>query len=80
MERTLRIFDSQADADHAARGDDDRLSYEERFENFMKLMAPYYAVAPGFQRIYRVDDFRQRMVCDDWGTGVQPLSQPESNR
>lgn len=74
MERTLRIFDSQSDADHAAREDDDRLSYEERFDNFMKLMAPYYAVAPGFQRIYWVDDFRQRTVCDDWGIRIQPLS------
>ena len=33
----------------------------------MQIMAPYYAASPGFQRFYRVDDFRQRTVCDDWG-------------
>ncbi len=80
MEKTLRIYDSHGDAEQGARVDDDKLTCEERFDFFMKLMAPYYAAPPGFQRVYRVDDFCERTVCDDWGLRVQPLPQPESDR
>ena len=67
MEKILRIFESHSDAEHAAREDDSGLTYQDRFDAFMQIMAPYYAASPGFQRVYRVDDFRQRTVCDDWG-------------
>ena len=67
MERILRIFESHPDAEYAAREDDSVLTYHDRFDAFMQIMAPYYAASPGFQRVYRVDDFRQRTVCDDWG-------------
>lgn len=70
MEKNFRIYDSHEDAEQAARVDDDRLTCQERFDAFMKLMAPYYAAPPGFQRVYRVDDFRERKVCDDWGSAT----------
>lgn len=79
MEKILRIFDSQEAADRAANLDDRELSYQERFDSFMQLMAPYYAASPRLQRVYRVDDYRQRTVCDDWGVRVQPLPKPASN-
>lgn len=79
MEKTLRIFDSNEDAEQAARVDDDGLTCQERFYIFMKLMSPYYAASPGFQRIYRIDDLRERTVCDDWGIRLQSLPQPKSN-
>lgn len=79
MEKTLRIYDSPDDAEHAARIDDDGLTCQERFAAFMQLMAPFYATTPGLQRVYRVDDFRERTVCDDWGIRLQSLPQPKSN-
>ena len=79
MEKILRIFESHSDAEHAAREDDSGLTYQDRFDAFMQIMAPYYAASPGFQRVYRVDDFRQRTVCDDWGLRLQPIPQPPSN-
>ncbi len=80
MEKIVRTFDSHADADRAAQGDDNLLTYQDRFDAFMQLMAPYYAASPGFQKVYRVDDFRSRTVRDDWGFRLQPLSQPTSDR
>lgn len=79
MEKILREFSSHDDADSAARADDDALTCEQRFDAFMLLMAPYYAASPGFQRVYRVDDLRERSVCDDWGLRLQPLSQSQGD-
>ncbi len=58
MEKILRIFATAAAAEQAAREDDNALTYRQRFAAFMQLMEPYYAASAGFQRIYRVDDFR----------------------
>ena len=80
MEKILREFNNHEEADRAARCDDDALSCLQRFEAFMQLMAPHYAASSGFQRIYRVDDFRERTVRDDWGLRIQPLSKSKSNR
>ena len=66
MERSIRIADGFEAAQQAARQDDNRLGPQERFAAFMKLMEPYYEAAGGFQRVYRVDDFGQRTVRDDW--------------
>lgn len=66
MEKILRFYDSHNDAEQAARTDDDKLTCQERFDVFMKLMAPFYAAPAGFQRVYRIDDFRKRTVYDDW--------------
>lgn len=79
MERVLRVFESHTAAEQAARADDNGLTFQDRFDAFMQLMAPFYATSPGFQRVYRIDDFRKRTVCDDWGIRLQPLSQPESD-
>ncbi len=80
MEKVLRQFDSPAEADRAGALDDDSLTCEERFKSFLELMEPYYRVSPGFQRVYRVDDFKSRSVRDDWGVRLQPISEPTGNR
>lgn len=80
MERIFRSFSSHEEAEASARADDNALTYQERFDAFMQLMAPYYAVPPGFQRIYRVDAIGQRSVRDDWGVRIQPLPESSSDR
>lgn len=80
IERTLRVFDSHEDADATARNDDDSLTIEQRFEAFLKLMEPYYANAGRLQRVYRVDEFPQRTVRDDWGFRLQPVSESKGDR
>ncbi len=80
MDKSIRVFESFEQAELAERADDEQLSYQDRFRNFMQLMAPYYAASPGFQRVYRVDDLYERSVCDDWGLRIQPLSEPTSDR
>ena len=79
MEKSLRSFENFEQAENAELADDDQLSYQDRFRNFMQLMAPFYAASPGFQRVYRVDDLDQRSVCDDWGIRIQPVSKPLSD-
>ncbi len=79
MEKIIRAFSDHQSAEAAARADDDQMTLQQRFDAFMKLMEPYYAVAGGFQRIYRVDDLRQRTVRDEWRICVQPVSKPESD-
>jgi len=79
MDKSIRTFDSFEEAKLAERAEDDQLSYQDRFRNFMQIMAPYYAASPGFQRVYRVDDLYERSVCDDWGLRIQPLSEPVSD-
>jgi hypothetical protein len=79
MDKTLRVFDNFKDAENAERVDDDQLTYEERFRIFMQLMEPYYAASPRLQRICRIDDLRERSICDDWGIRLQPLSKPKSD-
>ena len=79
MERIVRIFENHEEADLAAREDDNALNVQERFAAFMTLMKPYYDAAPGFQRILRIDDCRQRSICDDWGVRIQPLPEPTSD-
>ena len=79
MEKVFRVFESHTAAEQAARVDDNCLTFQDRFDAFMQLMAPFYAASSGFQRIYRIDDFRKRTVCDDWGIRLQPLSQSESD-
>jgi hypothetical protein len=79
IERTLRLFDSHDQADAAARADDDAKTPQQRFDAFMELMSPHYAAAGRLQRVYRVDEFPQRKVRDDWGFRVQPVPQPESD-
>ncbi len=79
MERILRIFENHDLAELATREDDNALSFHERFAAFMTLMKPYYDATPGFQRILRMDDRRQRSICDDWGIRIQPLPKPESD-
>jgi len=80
MDKTLRVLDSFADAEAAERADDNQLTYQERFQIFMRLMAPHYDASPRLQRIYRVDDLYQRSICDDWGVRLQPLSKPAGDR
>ena len=79
MEKILRSFENHADAEHAAREDDNALTYQERFAAFMTIMAPYYATAGRLQRVYRVDDLHQREIRDDWRLCVQSISQSESD-
>ncbi len=79
MDKSIRTFESFEEAELAERAEDDQLSYQDRFRNFMQLMAPYYAASPGFQRVYRVDDLYARSVCDDWGLRIQSLSEPASD-
>ena len=79
MDKSIRVFESFEQAELAERADDEQLSYQDRFRNFMQLMAPYYAASPGFQRVYRVDDLNERSVCDDWGLHIQPLPEPASD-
>lgn len=76
MDKVLRQFDSQADAEQAGFLDDNRFTCEERFEVFMQLMSPYYHASGGFQRVYRIDDLKSRSVRDDWGIRLQPVSEP----
>jgi hypothetical protein len=78
MDKTLRIFDSFADAEVAERAHDDRLTYEERFRIFMQLMEPHYAASPRLQRVYRVDDLYQRSICDDWGDAYSLYRNPRA--
>ncbi len=80
MEKILRIFDSHEAAEQASQIEDNLLTPEQRFAAFMDLMVPHYAASPRLQRIYRVDDIRERKIRDDWGVRLQPLPQPESNR
>ena len=80
MEKVLRQFDSQTEADQAGFLDDNRLTCEERFQAFMQLMAPHYHASAGFQRVYRTDDLKPRTVRDDWGVCLQPVSKPPSDR
>lgn len=79
IERTIRIVDGFEAADEATRADDNELTPPQRFAAFMKLMEPYYAASNGFQRVYRVDDFESRSVCDDWRLRLQPISEPKSD-
>ena len=62
MEKSIRTFETFEQAELAERAEDELLSYQDRFSNFMQLMAPYYAASPGFQRVYRVDDLYERSV------------------
>ena len=80
MEKVLRQFDSQAEADEAGFLDDNRLTCEERFEAFMQLMSPYYHASAGLQRVYRTDDLKPRTVRDDWGLCLQSLSKSSRDR
>ncbi|MCR9292193.1 MAG: hypothetical protein NXI32_05705 [bacterium] len=80
MERIIRSFDSYSAADEAVRQDDNLLDCQQRFAAFMQLMEPVYEDAPGFQRVYRVDDFQQRTVRDDWGLCVQFISESKIDR
>ena len=77
IDRTLRIFDTHEQADDAAREDD---AAQQRFAAFMKLMEPYYATAGRLQRVYRVDEFPQRTISDDWGVRVQSVPKSEGDR
>ncbi|MCA9137116.1 MAG: hypothetical protein KDB00_10165 [Planctomycetales bacterium] len=79
IERTLRTFESHEHAEAAARQDDNQLSMQQRFNAFMTLMEPHYAVAGRLQRVYRVDEFPQRTVRDDWGLGVQSVSKSKGD-
>ncbi|MCA9127052.1 MAG: hypothetical protein KDB22_08200 [Planctomycetales bacterium] len=78
MDKIFRSFENHHQAERAALEDDQRLDYRERFQAFMQLMAPFYAASSGFQRIYRVDDLKQRKIRDDWRLRPQPV--PESPR
>ena len=80
MEKVLRQFDRHTEADLAAAVDDDCLSCEQRFQNFMELMGPYFDASAGFQRVYRTDDLKPRTVRDDWGLRLQSLSESTGDR
>ena len=80
IEKKLTIADDCEHAERISRAQDNELSWQERFEAFMKLMEPYYAAAGGLQRVYRVDDRKQRQIRDDWGLCVQPVSKSTRNR
>ena len=80
IEKELNNASSHEDAERIAREQDDQLTPLERLAAFMKLMEPYYAVAPPFERICRVDDLRNRQVHDDWGLHVPPLPETKRNR
>ncbi len=75
MEKIFRTFENHLQAERASWEDDLSLTYQQRFEAFMQLMAPYYAASAGFQRVYRTDDLGQRTVRDDWGLRIQSLPQ-----
>lgn len=79
MEKSIRTFETFEQAELAERADDELLSYQDRFSNFMQLMAPYYAASPGFQRVYRTAELSQRPIRDDWGMGVQLTRPAKSN-
>lgn len=66
IEKIPTIAASHEEADRIAREQDNQCTPQERFAAFMKIMEPYYATAPRLQRICRIDDRRQRQVCDDW--------------
>ena len=80
IEKELNTASSHTDADRIAREQDHQMTPLERLAAFMKLMEPYYAAAPPFERICRVDHRRNRQVRDDWGLHVQPLLNSESDR
>ncbi len=67
MDRVFRQFSSHQEAEQASREDDNLLSCHQRFEAFMRIMAPHYAAASRLQRVYRIDELRRRTVRDDWG-------------
>ena len=67
MKKELVIASCHDEADELARKQDDLLTWQERFDAFMKMMEPYYEAAEGLQRVCRVDDLKQRQVRDDWG-------------
>ena len=73
MEKILRVFENHQAAEEANREDNTQLTYQQRFDAFMLLMAPYYAASSRLQRVYRVDDLHQRKVGDDWGVRIQSL-------
>jgi hypothetical protein len=80
MEKILRLFENPQAADEACREDNMQLTYQQRFDAFMLLMAPYYAASPRLQRIYRVDDLHQRKIRDDWGIRLQSVPKSKSDR
>ena len=80
MEKVLRQFDSHIEANRAELLDDNLCTYEERFQAFMQLMVPYYRASSRFQRVYRVDDLKQRSVRDDWGLRLQFVSESKGDR
>lgn len=79
MEKKFVVAASHEEADELAREQDDLLTWQERFEAFMKLMEPYYEAAEGLQRVCRIDDLKQRKVCDDWRLRVQRVPKSESD-
>lgn len=79
IEKELNIGSDFEDSDRIAREQDNQVTPQQRFEAFMKLMEPYYAVAEGLQRVCRIDDRRQRQVRDDWGIRIQPVPKSEGN-
>lgn len=79
MKKILREFDSLKQADEADWDYYARLSPTEHLEHFLKLMEPFYASAPGFQRIYRVVELSQRPIRDGWGMGVQSVRAPKDD-
>ena len=80
MEKLLRIANGFEEADEIASLDDDQLSIEQRLEAFMQMMRPYFEAAGGLQRVYRVDDRRERKIRDDWGPCVQRVPKPANDR
>jgi hypothetical protein len=70
MDKTLRIFDSNLDADLADFDEIASLSDDERLNIALEIMFPIYEATKGFERVYRVVDFKESGVCDRWGLGI----------
>lgn len=80
MEKILREAENFREADGIADDDDRLLTYQERLKAFMEMMQPYYEAYPGFQRVYRTADYRERKVSDDWRVRVQSVPKSSDDR
>ena len=78
MEKILRTCAGHEAAEEFDRQDALLQSMTERFTAFMTMMAPHYASAGRLQRIYRVDDFPARKICDDWGDAYNLYRNPRA--
>ena len=68
--REIKIFDSNSDADAYDQSETKKLSGEERLNNALRLMAPYYEHTPRLERLYRVVELKELPISDGWRVGL----------